>query len=274
MVCFPTPINSILILLPLPTSGHATVPSSLSLCASPRVRVMGWLKSCALACPCRGPSAEIHTALALRFVDGGSYVDVCVGLRAHLASLGRAVWDVVDAVNSTPALAVKFQIGDRTRRQAYGAGYPAGRNPPFSDIIGALDDVAVEQEQPLPTDAACVAEYSSRKEFYAFNVKDICDKPDKLRWMSCMSPGSSQDSRAFSCTSLGQALFKPQDPLTAVLNRGGHCIAADDAYAASVVWAVPWPDGGRGDHWCNSFNFHVPTLQVHIEQAFGKLVWR
>lgn len=224
--------------------------------------------------PRRGLSAETRTALALRYLGGGSYVDICAAFGVHPASLYRAVWEVVDAVNSTSALALDFQVGNSTRRLAYAAGFQAGRNSPFSNVIGALDGVAIEQEQPLPSDVTCVADYYSRKGFYAFNVQAICDASYKFRWMSCMSPGSSHDSTAFSCTLLGQALLRPEDPITAALIRDGHCIAADDAYAASEALAVPWPGGGRGDRWRDSYNFHLSSLRIHIEQAFGMLVWR
>jgi len=45
------------------------------------------------------------------------------------------------------------------------------------------------------------------------------------------------------------------------------------AYAASEVLAAPWPVGGNGDRWHDSYNFHPSSLRIHIEQAFRMLVW-
>jgi len=224
--------------------------------------------------PRRGLSAEVRTALALRYMGGGSYVDMCVAFGVHSASVYRAVWDVVDAVNSSPALALDFQVEDCTRRAAYAARFKAQRNSPFGNVIGALDGIAVHQEQPLATDVTCVADYYSRKGFYALNVQAICDADYKFRWMSCKSPGSAHDSSAFTGTNLGQALLHPENPLAARLIQVGHCIAADEAYAASEVLAVPWPGGGKGDRWRDSYNFYLSSLRIHIEQAFGMLAWR
>ena len=88
------------------------------------------------------------------------------------------------------------------------------------------------------------------------------------------SPGSAHDSSAFTCTALGQALHRTYDPLTLSLIHHGHCIASDEAYAASEVLAVPWPGGGKGDRWRDSYNFHLSSLRINIEHAFGVPVWR
>jgi len=83
--------------------------------------------------------------------------------------------------------------------------------------------------------------------FYAFNTQAICDADYKFKWMSCMSPGASHDSTAFTCTRLGQTLQDSSHELTAALIEDDHCIVADEAYAASDFLAVPWPGCGRGD---------------------------
>jgi len=51
----------------------------------------------------RGLSAEVGAALALPDMGGGSYVDMCAAFGLHSASVYRAVWNFVDAVNSSPA---------------------------------------------------------------------------------------------------------------------------------------------------------------------------
>lgn len=66
----------------------------------------------------------------------------------------------------------------------------------------------------------------------------------------------------------------PHHAVTARLIEEGYCIVGDEAYAAGEVMAVPWPSGGRGDRWKDSFNFYQSSSRIHIEQAFGMLVWR
>ena len=159
-------------------------------------------------------------------------------------------------------------MADCSRRQEYGARFQAQRNSPFNNVIKALDGITIEQGQSLPADVTCVADNYSRKGFYALNVQAIRDADYKFRWMSCKSPESAHDSSAFTCTALGQALHRADDLLTLRLMQHGRCIASDEAYAASEVFAVPWPGAGKGDRLRDSYNFHFSSLRIDIEQAF------
>jgi len=224
--------------------------------------------------PRRGLSPACRTATALRYLGGGSYLDVCAAFWVHPSTMYRALWEVVDAVNSTPSLAFDFGLGNCQRRLDYAGGFQSRRNSPFGYVVGALDGVAIEQEQPLASDVQCVADYYSRKGCYALNTQEICDADYRVRWMSCLSPGSSHDSSAFACTELGRALLDPTNVLTRAMAEDGHCIVVDEAYAASEVLAVPLPGCGRGDRWKDSYNFHLYSCRIHTEQAFGMLSWR
>jgi len=86
--------------------------------------------------PLRGVSAEVRTALALRYMGGGSYVDMCAAFGVHSASVYRAVWGIVDAVNSSPALALDFQVEDCTRRAACAERFKTQRNFHLGTSLG------------------------------------------------------------------------------------------------------------------------------------------
>jgi len=63
--------------------------------------------------PRRGLCAEARTAIALRYLGDGSYIDICAAFGVHTATIYRSPWEVVDAVNSWPALALGLQLEDR-----------------------------------------------------------------------------------------------------------------------------------------------------------------
>jgi len=60
-----------------------------------------------------GLCAEALTAKALRYLGGGSCIDICAAFGIHTATVYRSLWDVVDAVNFSPALALGLQLADR-----------------------------------------------------------------------------------------------------------------------------------------------------------------
>ena len=55
-----------------------------------------------------GLSPLCRTALALRFLGGGSYVDICAVFGVHPATLYRSLWDMIDAINAAPSLDLDF----------------------------------------------------------------------------------------------------------------------------------------------------------------------
>jgi len=117
----------------------------------------------------------VRTAIVLRYLGGGSYIDIGAALGVHSATVYRTLWDVIDAVNSSPPLDLDYQLENSTRRRSYASDFQGCPSSPFENVCGALDGIAIEQEQPLSTDVPCVADYYSRKGFYALNTQAICD---------------------------------------------------------------------------------------------------
>jgi len=214
--------------------------------------------------------------MALRYLGGGSFIDISAVFGASISSFYNSLWCVVDTINSTPAMEFHLPLDDSSWRLRTAAGFQSRGDGPFDNILGALDGIVVKQEQPAATDVACLADHWCRKGYYALNTQAICDSSYEFTWMSCTSPGSVHDSAAFASTLLGRRLMYPsvQDRAVAELIADGYCIVADEAYGASELLAVPWPGGGGGDRWKDSYNFHQSSSRIHIEQAFGMLVWR
>jgi len=65
--------------------------------------------------PRRGLSPLCRTALALRYLGGRRYVDICAVFGVHPATLYRSLWDAIDAINATPSLDLDFQLSSNER---------------------------------------------------------------------------------------------------------------------------------------------------------------
>jgi len=165
-------------------------------------------------------------------------------------------------------------VWDAGWRQRTSAGFRRRSDSPLTNVIEALDGIVVRQDRPTATEVTCPKDYWSRKGFFALNVQAICDSNCEFLWMSCKAPGSSHDSSALACSDLCQGLRAPGSPLVALMVREGLCITADEAYRDSEVFSVPWPGGGGADQWRDADNFYQSSARIHIELAFGQLVWR
>lgn len=211
--------------------------------------------------------------VSLRYYAGASDLDVCAATGVSRTVFYEIVWDFTDAVLCAPELKLRMPLWEAAWRERTAAGFQRRGNSPFANIIGALDGIAVRQEQPSVADVTCPKDYWCRKGFFSLNVQAICDANYEFLWVSCRTPGSSHDSMALACSELGQLLKDTRHPMVKLLIREGLCIAADEAYGDSEVLAVPWPGGGDGNKWRDGYNFYQSSARVHIEQAFGQLVW-
>lgn len=63
---------------------------------------------------------KIRLAIALRMFAGGSYIDVCLLFGVSKESVFNIMWEVVDAINNTPAVGPFFfpQTVEECARQA------------------------------------------------------------------------------------------------------------------------------------------------------------
>ena len=125
--------------------------------------------------PSRGYSPEMRTAMALRYLGGGSFIDISAVFGASISSFYNSLWCVVDAINSTPAMEFHLPLDDSSWRLRTAAGFQSRGDGPFDNILGALDGIVVKQEQPAATDVACLADHWCRKGYYALNTQAICD---------------------------------------------------------------------------------------------------
>ena len=138
------------------------------------------------------------------------------------------------------------------------------RNPLAAKCVGALDGLAIEIQKP--TSEFSPKQFSNRKGFYAICCQAVCDAQNRFLLFDCSSPGSTHDSVAFSRT-----------PLFSKLQQGlqnNYWVAADSAYPLVGSLMKPFPGKARCDLWEDSFNYHLSSLRISIENTFGIFIQR
>ena len=211
-----------------------------------------------------GPVApELKLSMTLRFMAGGSYLDIVLYHGVHRSTFFSALWEVVGAINEELSLA--FPVDDVDALQAISDGFQERMNNPLAGCVGALDGIAIEIQRPSGP-AVDSQSYYNRKNFFALPLQAVCDHKYRFVSASCKCTGSTHDSLCFAVSSLGQYIEKNGLP-------DGFWIAADEAYAASDHVLTPWP-GKTLPTYKTSFNYWLSSSRIHIEQAFGILVAR
>ena len=213
-----------------------------------------------------GPDAlpvNVQLSACLRFLAGGSYLDICWSHGIARATLYAVVERVLPALDRIDALNLRFPINDLSWLATKARGFQARFDNPLYGCVGALDGLAVRIVRPsVPNSQA----YFNRKGFFAIVLQAMCDADYRFTYASCRAAGSTHDSLAFSMSDLANSLEQRCLPEP-------FWIAADEAYPCSNSILTPW-SGRELPTDKDAFNFWLSSSRIHIEQAFGQLVAR
>lgn len=212
-----------------------------------------------------GPvSPELQLSMTLRFLAGGSYLDLILLHGVHRSTFFKAVWRVIDAINDTHNLL--FPLSDSEQLVDIADAFQTNRGSPQAmwGCVGAVDGLCIEILRPIGVENS--RSFFNRKGFFAIPLQALVDSDYRFRYGAMTVTGSTHDSTAFSACSLGHAIAE-----------GRLCppfwIAADAAYAASDCVLTPW-SGKQLPKDKDSFNYWLSKNRVVVEQAFGMLVAR
>lgn len=218
---------------------------------------------------------EVKTAISIRFLAGGSYLDL---IPLFDVSQSR-VYVIFDQFLDWVLKAFEFPLA----KLIFDENWPAlaalaepfsyGSNGVFAGIIGPLDGLAIRISSPKLSEVSDPGNYFCRKGFFALNVQAICDRFKKFTWCYTSNKGSTHDSVAFTNSRLYSLLTAKADKL----EDKGFYLLGDSAYNLTPFILVPYStDEVRNDTsgMCDAYNFYLSSSRILIECAFGELVMR
>lgn len=216
-----------------------------------------------------GFTSKVRLAMTLRFLAGGSYIDVLdvwgCPVDAHM-KLYRIVYQVVDIINVVVQLpGVPFD--NKEEAVQVSQSFSRLSQHKFRGAIGAVDGFLLALTDP-GEEVADSAHYYSRKGFFALNLQVICDGHRRVLWASCNSPGATHDSRAFERSQLFD-----QCRLSEMMKTEGFFLIGDSAYVSSS-WMVTPICGAVPGTVEDAFNYYQSRTRISIECCFGELTQR
>jgi hypothetical protein len=218
---------------------------------------------------------EIKTAISIRILAGGSYLDLmplfCVSVSSIYGIFDQFLDWVMQALQFP--LAKILQTDDWTALQSIADPFSYSSNGILSGTIGALDGIAIRIRSPTLAEVPDPGNYYCRKGFFALNVQAICTHSKKFLWCYTSNKGSTHDSVAFTNSRLYSLLLAKNG----LLQQKGLYLVGDSAYNLTPFLLVPYTtdeirNGTTGVY--DSFNFYLSSSRIQIECAFGELVRR
>jgi hypothetical protein len=214
-------------------------------------------------------SVELKVSMTLRWLAGGSYLDIYHFHGVSLASFWKAKQQVLDAINACEALDIIFpDLDDEQELAKIALGFRhKSEMYVFDHCVGALDGLLIDLHCIKGEASRMATRYFTRKSSFAINVQAVCDSRRRFRWIGIHNPGSVHDSIAFMHGSLWRALENADS-----IGSGYHLVA-DAAYKGVKHILVPF-DGQGLPQWHDSYNFHLSQIRIQVECAFGLLTNR
>ena len=213
-----------------------------------------------------GGPIEISTRLAicLRYLAGGSLLDSSMSFGVEEVTAWSIANDVIAAINSK--LRIETGYDNKENLHIISKDFMESQKCPLFGWVGAVDGVVVKIQQPRLSECNNPSSYFNRKNYFGIPVQAVADSWYEFLYFSSKCAGSTADSTAFEVTSLSEYLHSSGIPR-------GFWLAGDEAYACGRNLITAWPSSSLTDER-RTFNHTLSTLRVHVEQAFGMIVFR
>ncbi len=210
---------------------------------------------------------RLVVATALRYFAGASYIDLMRRTGISKPAVYKCIRRVVTAVVTSTTVGVTSFPQILTDCQSAANGWaaisgPTGDRGLFKTAIAMIDGILVRMQAPSSSDTNKAEDYrSGHKKAYGVNVQAACDSSLRFVFVSCKTPGKTNDLKAYMKSALSA--------LVESLPIGYWC-GGDNAYVNTEHMIVPIP-GSNLDPYQDAFNFYLSQLRIRIEMTFG--IW-
>ena len=212
---------------------------------------------------------QVVMASGLRWLAGCPCLDLHISMGISLPSVYRFRDIFLDAVNSTPELAVVFPQSDIDIKKATEAFRARSKSGIIAGCVGCIDGYLATITRPRLDECNGYpgAFHSGHYGVYGLNVQAVCNHRSQFIFFGVVAPGKCGDQVAFERTSL---------PALMQALPVGTYLVGDAAYSVSEKMLVPFTGSQRNNPSHDAHNFYLSQLRIRIEMAFGLMTnkWR
>lgn len=215
-------------------------------------------------------SAEITVLCGIRYLAGGSYLDIRNVAQVSIPSFYRAVHRFFQAVLSCNELRIALPGYLSDDFQLVRSGFSRrSTDQAFDGCVGSIDGCLIPIRTPSLRElqgSSCTPRsfFSGHYQKYGLNAQAICDSNFRFLFFSVAAPGGSNDFWALQRSSLATEWINGLPP--------NHFIVGDKAYICSEKLLTPFPSvTANSKPERDAYNYYLSQLRIHVEQAFGLL---
>ena len=214
-----------------------------------------------------GITATIRLATALRFLAGGSYLDISFmfGLDStNFFNSKYVLWSTIEAIDTILDLSFSLHPDDL---QKTADGFAKYSNGHMTGCVMAIDGWVCHTRKPKYFEVGgSVSSYRNRKQCWGIVCMAGCDASCRFTLFSAQASGGTIDYIAWDFCGLKSVLDQGELP-------NQYYFIGDEAFVNTSQILVPWSGRGLGE-WKDSFNYHLSAMRQCIKRAFGLLTRR
>jgi DDE superfamily endonuclease len=165
---------------------------------------------------------ELCVYCTLRYLAGGSYLDVSDVAGISQASFYRVVWKTITAIVKCPELRIWFPRTAEELTEAVVGFSSVSTQEAIKNCVGVVDGYLLRCRVPSKKEVQNVRSFfSGHYQCYGVNVQAACDHHSRFTCFAFAAPGVTGDREAIKQCSLYQLI--EQLPV-------GYCVIGDAAY--------------------------------------------
>lgn len=197
---------------------------------------------------------EIYLHCVIRFLAGGSYLDIRDKAEISTPSFYRIIWKAVDAILEVADLSLNLPESELEHKfaadQFAALSTNKSRHPPlFTGCVGALDGMLQRIRTPDRRDTNTSRNFfSGHYATMGVNCQAMCDHLCRFTYMGSISPGGANDIRAYQSS-------KIKGWVDRLPSR--YYIVADNAYIVSEHLLTPYSGVHKNNEHKDAFNFYL-----------------
>jgi hypothetical protein len=210
--------------------------------------------------------------VTLRYLAGASFHDLTSMYQVSKTAIFSTdpekgiIWPTIDAILAVPSLQIKLPINDEQYLRATAEGFNHYTNGYMFGCVSAIDGWVCRTRKPSLLEVDNIKQYWNRHNCYATVVIAGCDSRCKFNLLSCMCPGSTNDSLAWSWCPQKKVVEGEEWPKD-------YYVIGDEGFVCTNNFLIPYSGRGIG-HEKDAFNWLLSKMRQCIERAFGLLVQR
>ncbi len=192
----------------------------------------------------QGVALKTRLAVSLRWLAGGSYLDLCfawgLGLSTFYDPEYGILWRTLQAIDAV--FPMGFPVNDERKLEELSQGFSHHSAGILDGCVLAMDGFGVSTRAPFETEVIRPKDYRFRKGGFALIVMAGCDINARFICASCDHSGSTNDVIAWQDSLLFQMVEVEK------LLPSKYFFIGDEAFNTTQQFLSPWP--GKSQFIC------------------------